>query len=164
MHPTADTLPVMYLNRAERRVMPGVMFLLYVLRQKMRKTRAIILGLLLFGANQLPSRAFGRAQSASSGAEPKSYDLVLVGTVVKLYPLAAPRSRRRWAVVARVNSVASGEFSGATFTFTVHSPALAGLRVNRAYIIKATKTDGGYLVDELKLEEVRGRKKPPGRR
>ena len=130
----------------------------------MRMTLIIILGLLLCGASQLPSRACGHAQSASSGAEPEPYDLMLVGTVTKLYPVAAPRSRRRWAVVARVDSVASGEFSGATFTFTVHSPALAGLRVNRAYVVKATKTDGGYLVDELALEEVRGRKKPPGRR
>jgi hypothetical protein len=130
----------------------------------MRKTRVVILGLLLFGAYQLPSRSFGRAQSASSSAEPESHDLTLVGTVTKLYPVAAPRSRRRWAVVARVNSVMSGEFSGATFTFTVHSPAQAGLRVNRDYVIKATKTDGGYLVDEVALEEVRGRRKPPGRR
>ena len=130
----------------------------------MRKTWVIILGLLLFGANQLSSRGFGRAQPASQSAEPKSYDLTLVGTVTKLYPVAAPRSRRRWAVVARVNSVTSGEFSGTTFTFTVHSPAQAGLRVNRDYVIKATKTDGGYLVDELALEEVRGRRRPPGRR
>ena len=130
----------------------------------MRKSLAIILGLLLFGASHLPPRAFGRAQSASSGAEPQSYDLTLVGTVTKLYPVAAHRSRRRWAVVTRVESVASGEFAGATFTFTVHSPAQAGLRVNRTYLIKATKTEGGYLVDELRLEEVRGRKKQPGRR
>ena len=130
----------------------------------MRKTLAIILGLFLVGAGHLPSRAFGRAQSASSGAEPRPYDLTLVGTITKLSPVAARRSRRRWAVVARVESVESGEFAGATFTFTVHSPALAGLRVNRAYLIKATKTEGGYLVDELRLEEVRGREKPPGRR
>lgn len=84
--------------------------------------------------------------------------------MTKLYPVAAPRSQRRRAVVARVESVASGESSGATFTFTVHSPARAGLRVNRAYRIKATKTGGGYLVDELAMEEVRIRRKPPGRR
>ena len=131
----------------------------------MRKTWVVILGLLLCGAaSQLSSRVCGQAQSASSSVEPKSYDLTLVGTVTKLYPVAAPRSRRRWAVVARVNSVTSGEFSGATFTFTVHSPAQAGLRLNRDYVIKASKTDGGYLVDELALEEVRGRRKPPGRR
>jgi hypothetical protein len=130
----------------------------------MRKAWAIILGLLLFGANHLPSQGFGQAQAAPSGAEPNSYDLVLVGTVTKRYPLAAPRSRRRWAVVARVGSVSSGEFAGGAFTFTVHSTALAGLHVNRAYIIKATKADGGYLVDELSLEEVRTRQKPPGKR
>ena len=129
----------------------------------MRKTRAVILGLLLFGANQVPPRGFGQANSTPSVANPQPEELVLVGTVTKLYPLAVSRSRRRWAVVARVESVVSGEFSGATFTFSVHSPALAGLRVNRAYIIKATKTDRGYLVNELRFEEVRGRKRPPGK-
>jgi hypothetical protein len=164
MHPTRDTLPVIHLNFVDGQVMPGVMFLLYVRRQQMLKTRAIILGLLLFGAYQLPSWAFGQVPSASSGAGPKSYDLTLVGTVTKLYPVAAPRSQRRWAVVVRVNSVTSGEFSGSTFTFTVHSPAQAGLRVNRDYVVKATKTSGGYLVDELTLEEVRGRRRSLGRR
>jgi hypothetical protein len=130
----------------------------------MRTACAIVLGLLLFGANQLPSRGLGRGQSAPAGAGPKRYDLVLVGTVTKLYPAGAPRSRRRWAVVTRVESVESGEFSGATFTFNVHSPALAGLRLNRAYVIKATKTDGGYLVDVQNLEEVRPQKKPPAER
>ena len=129
----------------------------------MRRVWLIVLGCLLVGANHLPSRGFVRAQSSSSGTE-KSSDLVLVGTVTKLYPLAAPRSRRRWAVVTRVESVASGEFTGATFTFTVHSPAQSGLRVNRAYLIKANMTDGGYVVDELSLEEVRARKRPRGER
>ncbi|MBV9929102.1 MAG: hypothetical protein JOZ96_29090 [Acidobacteria bacterium] len=129
----------------------------------MRRAWLIILGCLLVGANQLPARGFSRAQSASPGGE-KSYDLVLVGTVTKLYPVAAPRSRRRWAVVARVESVTSGEFSGATFTFTVHSPSRSGLRVNRAYVIRANKTDGGYLVDELRLQEVPARQTPPGGR
>jgi len=130
---------------------------------KLQKTWAAILGLLLFGANQLPSRGFDRAQSASPGADLKSDDLVFIGTVTKFYPVAAPRQRRRWAVVAHVDRVVSGEFTGRTFTFTVHSPAGAGLRVNRAYIIRATRTDGGYAVSELTLEEVRAPKKPPGK-
>lgn len=124
----------------------------------------LVLGLLLVGANQIPSRGFNRAQSVSSSAGPESDDLVLVGTVTKLYPLAAPRQRRRWAVVVRVDSVVSGEFTGATFTFAVHSPARAGLRVNRAYIVKAVRADGGYVVNESTLEEVRARRRPPGKR
>ena len=130
----------------------------------MRKTWVVILGLLLVVANQLPSRGFGRTQSTSPAADTKSYDLVLVGTVTKLYSAAAPRRRRRWAVAARVDRVVSGEFSGASFTFAVHSPALAGLRLNQTYIIKANKTDAGYVVDESAFEEVRARKKPPGKR
>lgn len=130
----------------------------------MRKTWVVTLGLLLLAANQLPSRGFSRTQSTSTAADNKSYDLVLVGTVTKLYPVAAQRRRRRWAVAARVDRVVSGEFSGPSFTFTVHSPALAGLRLNQTYIIKATKTDGGYVVDELAFEEVRARKRPTRKR
>jgi hypothetical protein len=130
----------------------------------LRKACVIILGCILFGAGQLPSRGFTRSQSASSGDDKKSDELVLVGTVTKLYPIAAPRSRRRWAVVVRVDSVVSGEFSEATFTFTVHSPAMSGLRVNRAYTIKAARVDGGYIVNEFTLEQVRAGKKSSRRR
>jgi hypothetical protein len=129
----------------------------------LRSTCVIVLGFLLVGANQFPCRGFNLAQSTSSGANVKSDDLVLVGTITKLYPLAAPRQRRRWAVVVHVDSVVSGAFSGPTFTFTLHSPSRAGLRVNRAYIIRAAKTDGGYVVNEFTLEEVRDRKKPSGK-
>ena len=130
----------------------------------MRKACVIILGCILFGANQPSSRGFNRAQSASSSADRKVDELVLVGTVTKLYPIAAHHSLRRWAVLVRVESVVSGEYRAATFTFTIHSPARAGLRVNRAYLIKATKADGVYVVNEFTLEEVRAQKKSPGKR
>ncbi|HKR00626.1 MAG TPA: hypothetical protein VJT09_08125 [Pyrinomonadaceae bacterium] len=118
----------------------------------MRKIWAVILGLLLMGANQLPSLGFNRAQAESSDAGLKADELVLVGTVTKIYPLSTPRRRRAWAIVTRVDSVVSGEFSGGTFTFTVHSPSRAGLQVNRAYVIKATRTGDGYVVNELSLK------------
>jgi hypothetical protein len=133
-------------------------------RQTLRKTCAIILGFLLFGANQLPARGFGQAPSVPSAANTEPDELVLVGTVTKVYPLAVSRSRRRWAVVVNVDSVVSGDFSGKTFTFTVHSPSRAGLRVNGAYTIKATKAGGGYVVNELNVKEVKARTKPSGTR
>ena len=126
----------------------------------MRKTLAVILGLLLWGANQLPARGFHQARPESVSAGPETSELVLVGTVTKLYPLATSRQRRAWAVVAHVDNVVKGEYSGATFTFSVHSPALAGLQVNRTYVIKATRVDGRYVVNEFTLEEGRARKKP----
>lgn len=132
-------------------------------RRTLRRAWVVVLGVLLVGANQLPCRGFDRAQSAA-GDGPRSYDLVLVGTVTKLYPLAAPRQRRRWAVVVRVDGVTSGEFSGSTFTFDVHSPALAGLRVKRTYVVKANRAGEGYVVDESALAEVRARKGPSGKR
>lgn len=134
----------------------------------MRSTRVIVLGLLLVGASLFPCRALPQTTARDEGAQDertKPYDLVLNGTVTRLYPVAAARpSRRRWAVVARVNGVVSGEFNGETFTFTVHSPAQSGLRVGRSYLIRATKQGEGYVVDELTLEEVPDPKKVAGER
>src|SRR5687767_11493259 len=124
----------------------------------MRKTSLLILALILSGVNGFRSSA--TAQSVATAATSKSSDLVLTGTVTKTYPVAASRSLRRWAVVVRVARVVSGEFSGATFTFTIHSPARAGLRVGRTYTIKATPTGAGYVVDEFALKEVPAGKAP----
>src|SRR6266550_3853709 len=100
------------------------------------------------------------AQTQSSSADlPKN--LVFIGTVKKIYPFSAPATvRRRWAVRAHVDRVLSGTFSGDTFTFTVHSPAQSGLRVGRAYTIKATWTIEGYVVDQSTLRAASVRTKP----
>jgi hypothetical protein len=120
-------------------------------------TWIIIIGFLLFGANEvlgciygkfIPSRGFDRAQVVSTGTIVKERDLVLIGTVTKIYPLATAHSRRNWAVVAHIDRVVSGEFSGTTFTFAIHSPARAGLRVGRTYTIEARWTAEGFVVDE----------------
>jgi|GEM_PF-3196994 len=114
----------------------------------------LIFGLLLFGG-------FDGSRAVSAGATLKpdnSKDIVFVGTVMKIYPVAG--LRKNWAVVVHVDRVVSGEFSGTTFTFTIHSPSMAGLRVGRAYAVNAKWADGGYVVDELKLKEVRSRTKP----
>jgi hypothetical protein len=91
------------------------------------------------------------AQTPSSSSDSRK-DLVFIGTITKIYPFSAPEAvPRRWAVRAHVNRVVSGTFSGDTFTFTVHSPAQSGLRVGRAYTIKATWTIEGYIVNEFTL-------------
>jgi len=115
----------------------------------MRKALALIIGFLLY--TTIP-------YSAHVSAQQKSDDLVFVGTVTEIYPAASSRpSRHQWAIVTRVDRVKSGEFLGATFSFTVHSPALSGLSLNHSYIIKATKTDKGYVVKDLSFEEVPGK-------
>ena len=91
-------------------------------------------------------------------------DLVFVGTVTKIYPLGSSHSQRRWAVLTRVDTIVSGEFSGTKFTFTVHSPSRAGLRVGRAYTITAVWTTEGYVVDEFALKEARAETKPSPKR
>ena len=48
----------------------------------------------------------------------------------------------------KITRVISGEFSGSTFQFAVHSPAQSGLEKGRAYTIKAVWKDHGYIVDE----------------
>ena len=75
-------------------------------------------------------------------------ELELVGTVTRIFPVARSRSRRNWAIVMRVERVVKGSFSGSMFTFTIHSPARAGLKVRGVYTIKATPTDSGYVVEE----------------
>jgi hypothetical protein len=89
----------------------------------------------------------------SSDDSPK--DLVFIGTVTKLYQTGLRYSRREWAVQTRVDKVVSGKFAGTTFTFTVHSPAMAGLSVGGAYTIKATWTKNGYLVNQSTFKEAR---------
>ena len=120
----------------------------------MRKTTALALGFLLCGAfaytlgSIAPRQSSDGGQSAATGVPAE--DLVFIGTVIKIYPVASLYSRRNWAVVTHIDKVVSGEFSGATLTFTVHSPARMGLRLSRTYIIKAMRSEGGYLVDDTK--------------
>src|SRR6266567_7935653 len=105
---------------------------------KLRRTSVIILVALFSAAHALPFGGLSQTQLSSADL-PK--DLVLIGTITRIYPFSAPATvQRRWAVRAHVDRVVSGTFSGDTFTFTVHSPAQSGLRVGRAYTIKATWT------------------------
>ena len=83
----------------------------------------------------------------------KGGDLVLVGTVKEIQPRGGARSRKRWLVVVKVDRVVSGEFSGTTFAFAIHSPANAGLQVGKTYTVKATWTGAGYVVDELQWRQ-----------
>jgi hypothetical protein len=111
----------------------------------------VVVGLLVCGANKTMSvapqpRGLEEAQNAFPDATGK--DLVFVGTVTEIYPVSAAHSLREWAVVAHVDKVVSGEFSGTTFTFAIHSPARSGLLVGHTYTINATRTVAGYVVDE----------------
>ncbi|SRR6266404_345817 len=126
---------------------------------KLRRTSVIILVALFSAAH--PIGVLTQTQLSSADL-PK--DLVLIGTVTKIYPFASPIVRRSWAVRAHVDRVVSGTFSGKTFTVTVHSPATAGLRVGRTYSIKATWTIEGYVVNEFALKQVRNPTRPSRQR
>jgi hypothetical protein len=54
-----------------------------------------------------------------------------------------------WLVTVVVEKVVSGEFSGSTFSFAVHSPAMSGLEVGRFYTVRAEWNGSGYVVDPL---------------
>ena len=117
--------------------------------------------ILLVASLMVPQAPSTLAQTQSSSTD-SPRDLVFVGTITNIYPFSAPATmRRRWAVRTHVDRVVSGTFSGDTFTFTVHSPALSGLRVGRAHTIKATWTIEGYVVDEATLRTAGGRTKLP---
>ena len=131
----------------------------------MRNTTAVIvLGLPLFGVFGYAGGAiaqrqgFHGAQAVSTSTIVKEGDLEFIATVTKIYPLASIRLRKNWAVVTHVDRVVSGDFSGTTFTFAIHSPTLSGLQVGRTYTIKATWIDKGYAVDELQWMKTNGRR------
>lgn len=84
-------------------------------------------------------------------AEPPAKKLILTGTVSAIIPINAPRpSLRNWAVTVRVEKVKEGKFSHPEFTFTVHSPARAGLEIGHRCTIEATWTGQGYVVAETR--------------
>lgn len=84
-------------------------------------------------------------------AEPPSEKIELMGTVTAIFPIAAkPPSLRNWAVTIRVEKVKVGKFSRPEFTFTVHSPSNAGLKVGGRCTIEATWTGQGYLVSDTR--------------
>lgn len=98
----------------------------------------------------IPTQHVDCSQSGSDDSSVEKPCLVFVGTVSRIYPIRPTRSRRNWAVVAEVNRLVSGEFSGRTFTFTVHSPARIGLRVGMTYRFEAAWSNGKYVVNDRK--------------
>jgi hypothetical protein len=80
-------------------------------------------------------------------------DLVFLGTVEKLEASPLPHSTANWIVHCRVDQVLSGNFSGKTFSFRVHSPAKSGLEVGRQHKIEAKRTTDGYSVDQYQWEK-----------
>ena len=72
--------------------------------------------------------------------------LVFEGTVTSITTINHPL--KRWLITVKVTKVISGEFSGSTFQFAVHSPTLSGLKKGRSYTIEAVWKDHGYTVDE----------------
>jgi hypothetical protein len=84
----------------------------------------------------------------SDSAPPGHGDLQYEGTVTAIDNAPLPQSRLNWVVRTRVDRVLSGTFTGVTFDFRVHSPALSGLEVGRRYVIRAKAVPDGYVVDE----------------
>jgi hypothetical protein len=85
---------------------------------------------------------------ASKPATPHS-ELVFLGTVTNIQQGLTGDFYKRFVVTTRVDKVLSGSFSGKQFQFAVHSPAQSGLDIGKQYTIRATRTESGYLVDDL---------------
>lgn len=86
-----------------------------------------------------------------ASAAPSAKKLVLTGTVTAISQVyAKPPSLRNWAVTVRVEKVKEGKYSQPEFTFTIHSPARAGLTVGRRCTIEATWTGQGYVVNKTR--------------
>ncbi len=85
----------------------------------------------------------------SSTTKDAKADLVFLGTVEKVEASPLPQSTLNWIVHCRVDQILSGNFSGRTFSFRVHSPVKSGLEVGKQYKIVAKRTIGGYTVDQF---------------
>ena len=93
---------------------------------------------------------FGGSRFAD--ATPPSKVLAFEGTVVSIGQIA--HERTPFLVTVKVKGLVSGEFSGPTFSFAVHSPAQSGLEKGRSYVVEAAWKDGGYVVDELQWRRL----------
>jgi len=78
----------------------------------------------------------------------KKPNLVFVGTVVSIEASPLLRSSAKYIVTFNVEKVESGKLGGKTFSFPVHNPAQSGLQVGRRYVVRATKTEKGYYIDQ----------------
>ena len=83
----------------------------------MRTKLQVIIAMLL-----LTTLIAGEWQSIAAAP---SETLVFEGTVTSITTIDHPLTR--WLVTMKVTKVISGEFSGSTFQFAVHSPAQPGL-------------------------------------
>jgi hypothetical protein len=90
------------------------------------------------------------ALSAGCATQSKVTDdhLVFLGTVEKLDTSPLPQSTLNWVVQCRVDKIVTGQFSGKTFSFRIHSPARSGLEVGKQYKIVAKRTAEGFAVDQ----------------
>ena len=78
--------------------------------------------------------------------------LVLTGAVTSIFQIdAPPPSHKNWGVTIRVEMVKIGKYAEAEFTFSMHSPARAGLKVGHRYTVEATWDGQEYQVKETAL-------------
>ena|ERR1019366_9718023 len=93
---------------------------------------------------------------ASAEEMAPSKTLVLTGTVGSIYQVdAPPPSIKNWGVSLHVEEVKQGKYSKPTFTFRIHSPARAGLKVGGRYTIEAAWTGQEYEVSERNIKAER---------
>jgi hypothetical protein len=91
--------------------------------------------------------SLGIVDHQNAGAAQPGDVLVFEGTVTSIKVIH--HELTPWLVTLTVEKVLSGELSGPTFSFAVHSPAMSGLAMGRSYTVRAEWKDGGYFVDPL---------------
>ena len=88
-----------------------------------------------------------------------SKTLVLTGTVGSIDQVdASPPSIKNWSVSFHVEKVKKGKYADPTFTFRLHSPARAGLKLGARYTIEAAWIGQEYEVSE-KYIKAEGQKR-----
>lgn len=82
-------------------------------------------------------------------------DAIWIAIVDDIIPSPEPQmGTKNWVVSLRVERVESGTPPSGSVDFRIHSPARAGLEKGKRYRIHALAQQGGYVVDEARIEAL----------
>lgn len=87
-------------------------------------------------------------------------DIVILGTVSKIYISPLRESELNWVVQCSVDKVVSGSLPHKTFSFRIHSPSKSGLEAGKQYTINIEETANGYTVDQYQWSRGPGCSNP----
>ena len=89
---------------------------------------------------------------AEEPSVPVSQTVEILGRVNAIETAPLKNSRLNWLVIVEPERVISGQFTGRSFSFRVHSPSKARLVVGKRFRIRAIMQNGYYSAKELDIK------------